>query len=144
LTDERLLHFQLRQDRISISNWQKSVESGIGFAMSAILVLKVSAETIGWLATVSLLIPATLCSSFFYFGVRRLRLTSAERRYPRRRDMEVKKDFIRERFVPSENYKAQQREMSQKLIAAGLNPEQVASMFSGPIDLPSDEKRKDQ
>jgi hypothetical protein len=60
---------------ISIGNWQKSAESGIGFAMSAILVLKVSAETIGWLATVSLLIPATLCSSFFYFGVRRLRET---------------------------------------------------------------------
>jgi hypothetical protein len=43
--------------------------------------------------------------------------------------MRAESDFIAERFVPSEHYKAQQMAMSQKLTAAGLNPEKVADMF---------------
>jgi len=129
---------------ISISDWQKSAESGIGFATLAILALKVSTDTMGALTVVEVLIPTALCCSLFYFGVRRIRRAAAGRRYPNRRDMGVKSDFIAEQFVPSEHYKAQQMAMSKKLIAAGLNPEQVASMFSVPIDLPSNEKPKDQ
>lgn len=66
-----------------------------------------------------------------------------QRGYPDRRGMGAKSDFISELFVPSEHYKAQQRAMAQKLIAAGLSPEQVASMFFVPVDLPSGEKPKD-
>jgi len=129
---------------ISIRNWQKSTESGIGFAMLAILVLKAT-ETVGGLAVISVLIPASLCASFFYFGVRRIRRTSAGRRYPSRRDMGVTQDFIAERFVPSQNYKAQQAAMAQELTAAGLNHEPVAGMPSGPpTDLPSGGKPKDR
>lgn len=129
---------------ISISNWQESVENGIGFAMLAILVLKISTDTMGGLAVISLLIPAALCASFFYFGARRIRRTTAGRRYPNRRDIGVTSNFIAEQFVPSESYKAQQMAMSQKLIAAGMNPEQVATMSSSPTDLPSGEKPKRQ
>jgi hypothetical protein len=71
---------------ISISNWQKSEERGVGSAMLAILVLKVFTDTMGALTVVALLIPAALCCSFFYFGVRRIRRASAGRRYPNRRD----------------------------------------------------------
>jgi hypothetical protein len=63
---------------------------------------------------------------------------------PDRRGMGAQSDFIAERFVPSERYKAQQIAMAQKLIAAGLNPEQVASMFFIPVDLLSGEKPKDR
>jgi len=129
---------------ISISNWQRSAESGIGFAMLAILVLKVSTDTMGALAVVAVLIPAALCCSFVYFGVRRIRRASAGRRYPNRRDMGVKSDFIAEQFVPSEHYKAQQMAIAQKLIAAGLNPEQVASGFIVPVDPRSGEQPKDE
>jgi hypothetical protein len=129
---------------ISIRNWQKSTESGIGLAMLALLVLKVSTDTVGGQAVVSLLIPAALCASFFYFGVRRIRRTSAGWRYPNRRDTGVTQDFIGERFVPSENYKAQQA-MAQKLIAADLSHERLPGMPSGrPADLPSDERPRDQ
>jgi hypothetical protein len=62
---------------------------------------------------------------------------------PDRRGMGAESDFIAQQFVPSEHYKAQQRAMAQKLIAAGLSPEQVASMFLVPVDLLSDEKPKD-
>jgi hypothetical protein len=58
--------------------------------------------------------------------------------------MGAQSDFIAERFVPSERYKAQQMTMAQKLIAAGSNPEQVASMFFIPVDLLSGEKPKDR
>jgi hypothetical protein len=63
---------------------------------------------------------------------------------PDRRGMGAQSDFIAERFVLSERYKAQQIAMAQKLIAAGLNPEQVASMFFIPVDLLSGEKPKDR
>ena len=65
-----------------------------------------------------------------------------QRGSPDRRGMGAQSDFIAERFVPSERYKAQQMVMAQKLIAAGLNPEQVASMFFIPVDLLSGEKPK--
>jgi len=57
--------------------------------------------------------------------------------------MGAESDFIAEQFVPNEHHKAQQRAMAQKLIEGGLSPEQVASMFSVPVDLPSDEEPKD-
>ena len=127
---------------ISISNWEKSGESGIGLAILAIIVLKVSTDAMGALTVVTLLIPAALCCSFFYFGVRRIRRASAGRRYPNRRDMGVKSDFIAEQFVPSEHHK-QQTAMAQKLIAEGLNPQQVAGTLIVPVDRPSGEQAKD-
>jgi hypothetical protein len=63
-----------------------------------------------------------------------------QRGYPDRRGMGAQSDFIAEQFVPSEQYKAQQMAMVRKLIAAGLNPEQVAKMFLVPADLLSGEK----
>jgi hypothetical protein len=67
-----------------------------------------------------------------------------QRGTPDRRGMGAQSDFIAEQFVPSEQYKAQQAAMVQKLIAAGLNPEQLASMFFVPVDLPSGEKPKEE
>ena len=61
---------------------------------------------------------------------------------PDRRGMGAESDFIAEVFVPSEHYKAQQTAIAQRLIAAGLNPEQVVNMFLVPVDLPSCEKPK--
>jgi hypothetical protein len=71
------------------------------------------------------------------------------RGYPDRRGMGAQSDFIGEQFVPSEQYKAQQMEMVERLVAAGLNPEQLAKMFFLPADRlpgekPKDEKSKDQ
>lgn len=63
-----------------------------------------------------------------------------QRGYPDRRGMGAQSDFISEQFVPDERYKAQQIAMAQTLIAGGLNPEQVASMFLFLVDLPSGEK----
>ena len=62
-----------------------------------------------------------------------------QRGYPDRRGMGAQSDFIAEQFVPSEHYKAQQMAMVQKLIATGVKPEQVTSMFFVPCDLLSDE-----
>ena len=58
-----------------------------------------------------------------------------QRGYPDRRGMGAQSDFIAEKFVPSEHYKAQQMAMVQKLIGAGINPKQVASMFFVPFGL---------
>jgi hypothetical protein len=58
------------------------------------------------------------------------------------RGMGAKEDFIVEQFVPSEQYKAQQTAMVQKLIALGMSADQVASMFLVPIDLLSKVKPK--
>jgi hypothetical protein len=44
-------------------------------------------------------------------------------------------DFIAEQFVPSDEYKAQQKALVQKLLASGLSLEQVAEMFLVPTDL---------
>jgi hypothetical protein len=66
-----------------------------------------------------------------------------QRGYPDRRGMGAQSDFIGEKFVPSEQYKAQQTEMVQKLVASGLNPEQLEKLFLVPADLISDEKPQD-
>jgi hypothetical protein len=62
---------------------------------------------------------------------------------PDRRGMGAQSDFIAEQFIPSEHYKATQIAMVQRLIAAGLNPEQIAGMFLVPVGLLSGEKLKD-
>jgi len=54
---------------------------------------------------------------------------------PYSRGMGGKDDFIAETFVPDEAYKSQQRSMVQKLIAAGLKPDEVAGMFAVPFKL---------
>jgi hypothetical protein len=66
------------------------------------------------------------------------------RGYPDRRGMGAQSDFIAEQFVPSEQYKAQQMAMVQKLTAAGVNPEQLEKMFFVPMERPRDEKQKDE
>jgi hypothetical protein len=66
-----------------------------------------------------------------------------QRGYPDRRGMGAQSDFLAEQLVPSEQYKAQQMVMVQKLIAAGVNPEQVSSMFFVPFELIQGEKPKD-
>jgi hypothetical protein len=66
-----------------------------------------------------------------------------QRGYPDRRGMGAESDFIAEVFVPNEHYKAQQVAMAQLLIAGGLDPEQIASMFFVPLDPPSGDKPKD-
>jgi hypothetical protein len=58
-----------------------------------------------------------------------------QRGYPDQRGLWAESDAIAEQFVPSERYKAQQRAMAETLIAAGLSPEQVASMLFAPVDL---------
>jgi hypothetical protein len=65
------------------------------------------------------------------------------RGYPDRRGFWAESDVIAEQFVPSERYKAQQRVMAQTLLAAGLDPEQIANMFFVPVDLPSDDESND-
>jgi hypothetical protein len=65
-----------------------------------------------------------------------------QRGSPDRRGMGAQSDFIAEQFVPSEQYKAQQRVMVEKLLAAGLDPDQIERMFFVPSDLLSDEKPK--
>jgi hypothetical protein len=66
-----------------------------------------------------------------------------QRGTPDRRGMGAQSDFIAEQFVPSEQYKTQQMAMVQKLMAVGLNPEELAKMFFVPVDLPAGEKPKD-
>ena len=56
------------------------------------------------------------------------------RGYPDRRGMGAQSDFIAERFVPDDAYKAQQRAMAARLIAAGARPEEVAAMFLVTVD----------
>jgi hypothetical protein len=72
------------------------------------------------------------------------RSVTKPRGYPDRRGMGAQSDFIAEQFVPSEQYKAQQTEMVQKLIAAGVNPEELESMFFIPAGRPSGGKPKDK
>ena len=48
------------------------------------------------------------------------------------RGMGAKEDFVTEPFLPSEQFKAKQREMMERLIASGIDPEEVAGMFSVP------------
>jgi hypothetical protein len=63
-----------------------------------------------------------------------------QRGSPDRRGMGAQSDFIRESFVPNDRYKAQQLAMAQRLIAAGVSPEQLERMFFVPCDLLSDKK----
>jgi hypothetical protein len=65
-----------------------------------------------------------------------------QRGTPDRRGMGAQSDFISEQFVPSEQYKTQQMAMVQKLMAAGLKPEELAKMFFVPVALPVGEKPK--
>jgi hypothetical protein len=59
--------------------------------------------------------------------------------------MGAQSDFIVEQFVPSEQYKAQQMAMAQKLIAAGLNPDQLENLFLVPVDqLPGEKPEGDK
>jgi hypothetical protein len=57
--------------------------------------------------------------------------------------MGAQSDFIAERFVPSEEYKAQQAAMVQTLLAAGFTPEQLAGMFSIAVELPVEGKAEE-
>jgi hypothetical protein len=57
------------------------------------------------------------------------------RGYPDRRGMGAQSDFIAEKFVPSEQYKADQLAMVEKLLASGMTPEEVARLFAVPCDL---------
>lgn len=66
------------------------------------------------------------------------------RGYPDRRGMGVQSDFIAEQFIPSEQYKAQQMAMVQKLSAAGLNPEQIEKLFFISAELLSGEKKDEK
>ncbi len=54
---------------------------------------------------------------------------------PDRRGMGAQSDFIGETFVPSEEYKAQQIAMVEKLIAAGVSAEQLEGLFFVPADV---------
>jgi hypothetical protein len=72
------------------------------------------------------------------------RCVTKPRGYPDRRGMGVQSDFIAEQFVPSDQYKAQQMAMVQKLTAGGINPEQLEEMFFVPVDVLSGEKPKDR
>jgi hypothetical protein len=58
--------------------------------------------------------------------------------------MGAQSDFIVEKFVPTEQYKAQQMATVQKLTAAGLNPEQIEKMFFISADLLSGEKKDEK
>jgi len=57
--------------------------------------------------------------------------------------MGAQSDFIAEQFVPSEQYKAQQMAMVQRLIAVGVGPEQLEEMFFISTDVLSGEKPED-
>jgi hypothetical protein len=63
---------------------------------------------------------------------------------PYSRGMGGKDDFIAEQFIPDESYKAQQLAMVQKLIASGLNRDEVAGMFAVPFDLIEGDGKKDE
>jgi hypothetical protein len=53
-------------------------------------------------------------------------------------------DFIAERFVPSEQYKAQQMAMAQNLAVMGVGPEQLEEMFFMSTNVLSGKKPKDE
>jgi hypothetical protein len=118
---------------VSIGHWQNRAESGIGVAMLAILVLKVSTDLTDPLTAVTFLLPTAVCCSFVYFGVRRIRGRLSGKQYPTRRDMGVQRNFVSEKFVPSENPTAEKVAMVQKLVASGVN-----------ADLPSNGQRDDE
>jgi hypothetical protein len=57
------------------------------------------------------------------------------RGYSDRRGMGAQSDFIAEKFVPSEKYKADQLAMVEKLIASGMSAEEATRLFAVPSDL---------
>ena len=63
---------------------------------------------------------------------------------PDRRGMGAQSDFIGETFVPSTQYKAQQADMVQRLIATGFNLDQLDKLFLVPAGPPSDHKPKEE
>lgn len=65
-----------------------------------------------------------------------------KRGYPDRRGMGAESDPTMESYVPSETYKTQQMAMARKMIAAGLKPEHVATMFFIPLELLTSEESK--
>ena len=67
-----------------------------------------------------------------------------QRGSPDRRGMGAQSDFVGERFVPNDHYKAQQLAMAQRLIAAGVSSEQLERMFFVPCDLLSGKKPEDR
>lgn len=67
-----------------------------------------------------------------------------QRGYPDRRGLWAESDTISEQFVPSKEYKAQQKVMAQTLTAAGLSPEQIEGMLFVPVDLPPSQTPKDE
>jgi hypothetical protein len=58
--------------------------------------------------------------------------------------MGAQSDYIAAQFVPSDSYKAQQRAMVQRLIASGVNSDELKGMFSVPFELLTEEKPEDQ
>jgi len=56
--------------------------------------------------------------------------------------MGAQSDFIAEPFVPDEKYKAEQAARVQHLLATGISPEQIAKMFSIPLELLPGQKLK--
>lgn len=120
---------------ISIRHWQRSTESGIGFAMLAILVLKVSTDIVGVLTVCVFLIPAVLFCLFVYFGIRNIRGAGRGLKYSSRGDYGVKSNFIAEQFIPSEAYKTQQA-MALKLIATGAISDEIENIIPASVDRP--------
>lgn len=118
--------------RVSISHWQKRAETGIGAAVLAILVLKVTTDLAGALTTVFLVAIVVGCA-FVYVGGRRIKGAIDGRQYPARRDMPLQRNFVSEPFVPTENPTAKKVAMVQKLMASGV-----------PVGLPSNEQRDDE
>jgi hypothetical protein len=53
--------------------------------------------------------------------------------------MGAQSDFIAERFVPDEAYRAEQMVRATHLIATGMSREQVSTMLSIPLELLSGE-----
>jgi hypothetical protein len=62
-------------------------------------------------------------------------MKAKQRSWPDRRGMGAQSDFIAEQFVPSEAYQAQQRAMSEHLLAAGVAPTELPDLFLFPTDL---------
>jgi hypothetical protein len=60
---------------------------------------------------------------------------------PDRRGMGAQSDFIGETFVPSDAYKAQQAAMAQRLIQAGVDPDEVAKMFLVQVEVDAEENK---
>jgi hypothetical protein len=56
------------------------------------------------------------------------------RGYPDRRGMGAQSDFISETFVPEEQFRRERASRAKILVASGVSPEQVATMFSMPVD----------